>query len=93
MVEMLKALLSFVEKLALVPLAPVPVLPYSSRSTLPVLGVLVLQTSHPALLIMAPRTVFWKHTRAYWLHGRPRYTVPEAAVDEVEVLTEDLLIT
>jgi len=50
--------LSFVEKLALVPEAPVPVLPYSWKVTSAVFGVLVLHISQPALLITAPSTVF-----------------------------------
>lgn len=92
-VEMDKAALSLVEKLALVPEAPVPVFPYSSNVTSAVFGVLVLHSSHPADAMMAPRIVSWKQTRAYSDHGRPRKTVPVAAVEEVDVETEDLLIT
>ena len=67
-----RAELSLVEKLALVPEAPVPVLPYSSNVTSSVFGELELHSSQPALLIMAPKTVSWKHTLAYSDHGRPR---------------------
>lgn len=72
MVEILIALLNFLEKLALVPLAPVPVFPYSENVTLAVFGVLLDHCSQPALLIILPRTVFWKQTRAHSVHGRPR---------------------
>lgn len=90
---MVRALLSLVAKLARVPLAPVPVFPYSPKRTFAVLGVLVLHTSQPALLITLPRTVFWKTTRAYCDQGRPRYVEPAAAVEEPDVETDDLLIT
>jgi len=90
MVEIDTAELSFVEKLARVPEAPVPVLEYSWKVTAAVFGVLLLHCSHPALLIRAPKAVFWKQTLAYWLHGRPRYTVPAPAV---ELETVDLLMT
>jgi len=57
-VEMVAAELSLEEKLALVPEAPAPVLPYSWNVALAVFGVLVLHCSHPAPLIIAPKTVF-----------------------------------
>jgi len=87
------AALSLLEKLALVPEAPVPVFPYSWKTASSVFETLVLQTSHPALLMIELKLVSWKQTRAYSLHGRPRKTVPAVAVDEEEVVTVDLLIT
>ena len=72
MVEMVRAELSSVEKLARVPDAPSPVLPYSSKVTYSVLGSLELHSSQPAELMMSLKTVFWKQTLAYSDHGRPR---------------------
>jgi hypothetical protein len=57
MVEMETALLNLEAKLALVPLAPVPVLAYSANTTLPVFGVVVLHCDHPALLMTELRLV------------------------------------
>jgi len=93
MLEIVKALLSFVEKLALVPEAPVPVFPYSWNVTWPVRSSPVFQILQPALLMMLESAVFWKQTRAYSPHGRPRYTPPDVAVVEDAAATLDLLIT
>jgi hypothetical protein len=69
---MVTAELIVVAKEALVPDAPVPVFPYSWNVTSAVFGKLEDQTSQPALLIIALKTVFWKSTLAYSDHGRPR---------------------
>lgn len=62
-VEMLTALGSFFEKLALVPEAPAPVLLYSPYSTWSVLGESVPQMCQPAALITLLRLVLWNTTR------------------------------
>jgi hypothetical protein len=72
MVLIATALESLEAKEALVPEAPVPSFPYSAKVTCPVLEVEVDHTSHPAELMMLLKSVFWKTTRAYSDHGRPR---------------------
>lgn len=86
-------LLNLVEKLALVPLAPLPVLPYSWNETPEVLGSPVFQIDQPAELITELMTVFWKQTLAYCPHGRPRYTDPLPADEPPDAAMDDLLIT
>lgn len=92
-VEIVTAELSLLEKLALVPDAPVPVLPYSWKVTSSVFARLVLHCSQPAELTIDPRVVRWKTTLAYSLQGLPRKTVPLPAVELLLPETEDLLIT
>jgi hypothetical protein len=72
MEEIEMGLLKFEEKLALVPLAPLPVLPYSWKVTCAVFGVLGFHISQPAGAMMELIALFWKHTLAYSLHGLPR---------------------
>lgn len=66
------ALLNFVAKPALFPLAPAPVLPYSPNSTQHVCSLPVFQMLQPAGLMTFVMLVFWKTTRAWSRQGRPR---------------------
>ena len=64
MFEIMRAELNLVEKLALVPEAPVPALPYSWKVTWSVRSSPVFQIVQPALLMMELKEVLWKQTLA-----------------------------